>query len=95
MVAPPSSVLLDEGVLSELSRPRPDVQVTAYLDTLPLQQTFISTITIAEIERGIVKLQWQDARRAQNLRTWLEGTVLPRYQGQSTRSEPRYHRIYP
>ncbi|MGY2894846.1 putative nucleic acid-binding protein [Deinococcus sp. UYEF24] len=54
MVTPTSSVLLDTNVLSELSRPRPDPQVSSYLDTLPLEKTFISAVSVAEVERGIV-----------------------------------------
>jgi predicted nucleic acid-binding protein len=77
MVAVP--VLLDTNVLSELSRPRPDARVSQYLGALPLESTFISAVSIAEVERGIVRLQERDPERAQGLRTWLEGTVLPRF----------------
>ena len=77
MVAVP--VLLDTNVLSELSRPRPDARVSRYLGALPLELTFISAVSIAEVERGIVRLQERDPERAQGLRTWLEGTVLPQF----------------
>ena len=71
--------LLDTNVLSELARASPDVRVTGYLASLPLEKTFISAVSIAEIERGIIKLQRRDPERAQSLRRWLDGTVLPHF----------------
>ncbi len=78
----PSAVLLDTNVLSELSRPRPDDRVSVYLAGLSVEKTFISAVSIAEMERGIVKLQDQNPERAQRLRGWLETTVLPRFGAQ-------------
>ena len=78
----PSAVLLDTNVLSELSKTRPDARVMTYLAALPLGNTFISAVSAAEIERGIVKLQDQDPERAQRLRGWLETTVLPKFGSQ-------------
>jgi toxin FitB len=49
-------IILDTNVISELMRPAPDAGVTAWLaaqDPLDLATT---TITIAEIQRGIVRL---------------------------------------
>ncbi len=49
-------IVLDTNVISELMRPAPDAGVTAWLaaqDPLDLATT---TITIAEIQRGIVRL---------------------------------------
>lgn len=49
-------IVLDTNVISEIMRPAPDASVKAWLaaqDTLKLATT---TITIAEIQRGIVRL---------------------------------------
>ncbi len=72
-------VLLDTNIVSESSKAKPDPGVTAYLGRLDLSQTFVSAVSVAELERGITLLQNREPVRAQRLRTWLEATVLPRF----------------
>jgi len=76
---PTARVLLDTNVVSELTRPRPAPAVVAYLDTLDPQQTYLSLMTVGEIERGIA--QTDLPQRAIKLRNWLDGQLLPQYAG--------------
>ena len=41
--------LLDTNVLSELRRPRPETKVIAFVAALPLEQLYVSSVTLAEI----------------------------------------------
>ena len=72
--------LLDTNVLSESSKPDPDEQVVAFLETLALENVFVSAITLAELERGAQTVQRTNPAKAQRLRTWLETDVLPNYE---------------
>lgn len=45
--------LLDTNVLSELRRPRPEPRVVAFIGGCPLDQLYVSAVTLAEIRFGI------------------------------------------
>lgn len=55
--------LLDTKVVSEPVRPRPDLRVTSWLLAIPRERTFISVLTLAELEKGIESLKPDDPRR--------------------------------
>jgi toxin FitB len=40
--------LVDTNVLSELRRPKPEPRVVAFVSSLPLDQIYISAVTLAE-----------------------------------------------
>ena len=63
------SYLLDTNVVSEARRPRPDENVLRWLAAQPLTSTYLSVITLGELEEGITALG--DTQRAQALRGWL------------------------
>ena len=63
--------LLDTCVLSEYVRPAPAPAVIAWLDAQAESQLFISVLSLAEIERGVLKLQAKEPVRAQRLAAWL------------------------
>ncbi len=63
------SYLLDTNVVSEARRPRPDENVLRWLDAQPLTSTYLSVITLGELEEGITALG--ETQRAQALRGWL------------------------
>lgn len=63
--------LLDTNVVSEAKRPKPDEQVLRWLGDQPLTATYLSVITLGELEEGIAALG--ETRRAGALRAWLEG----------------------
>jgi predicted nucleic acid-binding protein len=71
--------LLDTNILSEGRKPRPDPRVTSFYDTQPLDQLYISILSIVEIRFGI-ELQQDPVRRAE-LHNWLTLTLRPAFAG--------------
>lgn len=69
--------LLDTNVLSELRRPRPERKVVEFVAARPLDQLFISVVTLAEIRFGIQATV--DAERRKALDAWLDQTVRPMF----------------
>lgn len=69
------SYLVDTNVLSELRRRQPQPEVVAWFAQRPRQTLYISVLTLAEIRKGIERL---DAVRQQLLLVWLE-VDLPNY----------------
>ena len=69
--------LLDTNVLSELRRPRPEPKVIAFVAGQPLDDLFISTVTLAEIRFGI-EMVAAASRRAE-LNDWLTHKVRPMF----------------
>jgi hypothetical protein len=75
--------LLDTNVVSELVRPRPEIRVLDWLDSIPKDRAFISILTLAEIDQGVEALpagdQWR--LRYQRFRDHTEaqfaGRILP------------------
>lgn len=49
-------IILDTNVISEIMRPEPDAGVKAWLAALDPLDLAVTSITIAEIQRGIVRL---------------------------------------
>ena len=70
--------LLDTNVLSELRRPRPEPRVVAFVADQPLEQLFVSSVTLAEIRFGI-ELLAEPNRRAE-LNEWLTHKVRPMFE---------------
>lgn len=50
------SYLLDTCVVSEQTAGKPNLEVTAWLDGLETGATFLSAITVGEIQQGISRL---------------------------------------
>lgn len=71
--------LLDTNVLSELRRPKPERKVVAFVAGCPLDQLYISVVTLAEIRFGI-ELIAEPGRRAA-LNDWLTHKVRPMFDG--------------
>jgi predicted nucleic acid-binding protein len=71
--------LLDTNILSEGRKPRPEPRVTAFYNSQPLNQFYISVVNIAEIRFGI-ELQADPVRRA-GLNEWLTLTLRPAFAG--------------
>ena len=70
--------ILDTNVLSELRRPRPEPRVVAFVADQPLEQLFVSSVTLAEIRFGIERLA-EPNRRAE-LNEWLTHKVRPMFE---------------
>jgi toxin FitB len=69
--------LLDTNILSELRRPKPEQKVVAFVAGCPLDQLYISAVTLAEIRFGI-ELVGEPNRRA-DLNDWLANKVRPMF----------------
>ncbi len=75
--------LLDTNVVSEVQRRRPSEIVVAWLRQLPPDRTFISILTLGEIDQGIEILLGDDLGRGRLLRfrnrieAQFAGRVLP------------------
>jgi predicted nucleic acid-binding protein len=70
--------LLDTNILSELRRQRPEPKVLAFVAAQPLEQLYVSAVTLAEIRFGIELLP--DANRRAELNDWLTHTVRPMFE---------------
>jgi len=74
--------LLDTNVVSELRRPdRADPVVFSWAESLPIEQFFLSAITILELQRGALLAERKDKAFGQLLRSWIDQIVLPRFAG--------------
>jgi predicted nucleic acid-binding protein len=71
--------LLDTNVLSELRRPRPEPKVVAFVAGSPLDQVFVSVVTLAEIRFGIELVA--EPNRRSGLNEWLTHRVRPMFEG--------------
>ena len=67
--------LLDTNVLSELreGKPHADAHVLAWAAGVPLGTQYVSTITLMELEIGILRLERRSPPGGQALRAWLAG----------------------
>jgi predicted nucleic acid-binding protein len=76
------SYLLDTCVVSELSKPRPDPGVVAWMSEADAGALHLSVITIGEIRRGVLRLPAGKRRAAlsswsEKLRRAFSGRILP------------------
>ena len=74
--------LLDTNVVSELRKVgsnRANIQVEKWARSTPGKQTFISVITVFELERGVLLIERRDQMQGSILRQWLNGHVLINY----------------
>lgn len=76
------SFLLDTNVISELRRPeRANAKVAAWAAATPVAATFLSAITILEIELGALAVERRDKAQGRTLRLWIDEQILPRFEG--------------
>ncbi|MDG4905339.1 type II toxin-antitoxin system VapC family toxin [Mesorhizobium sp. WSM4898] len=71
-------LLLDTNVLSEVTRPAPDVGVLKWLDGLDEDRSFISVVSIAEIRRGVSLTD--EGRKREALAEWLARDLPQRFE---------------
>jgi predicted nucleic acid-binding protein len=64
--------LLDTCVISEYVKKQPNQQVINWIDAQEESSLFISIITIAEIKKGIVRIEKSQPSRYQKLEKWLQ-----------------------
>lgn len=72
--------LLDTNVLSELQKRHPNPAVMQWFDEVPEVELFTSTITILEIEIGVLRLRHRgEGERAALISSWLRTQVIPTF----------------
>jgi predicted nucleic acid-binding protein len=75
--------LLDTNVISELRKPvgRISPDVAAWAAAADTNSLYISTITVMELELGVLRLELRRPAQAMPLRNWLERHVLQQFAG--------------
>lgn len=66
--------LLDTNVLSELVKSKPEKKVVEFVNSLAVEETFISCISIGEIKNGIVS--YKDKKKQRDLEIWFEKHLI-------------------
>jgi predicted nucleic acid-binding protein len=70
--------LLDTNILSEIRRLRPEPKVLAFIAGNPLDELYVSIVTLAELRFGIELLSHISTQRA-DLTQWLTHTIRPMF----------------
>jgi len=74
--------VLDTNLISELRKVRlgtANENVAAWTERVDAAELFVSSITIMEIEIGILSMERRDAKQGALFRSWLEKQVLPEF----------------
>ena len=72
--------LLDTNVVSELRRPtKANPDVVAWASATPASALFLSTITVLELEYGVLLVERKDEAQGEILRSWLDTRLLPAF----------------
>lgn len=71
-------LLLDTNVLSEVTKPRPESRVLAWLDEIDEDRSFISVVSFAEIRRDVALMD--SGRRRDALADWLTNDLPQRFE---------------
>lgn len=72
--------LLDTNVLSEIRKPRGDEGVERWISSTAADSLYVSVLVVAEIRRGVQRLERRDSEQAAVYEAWLD-TVLRDYAG--------------
>ena len=67
--------LLDTNILSNVTKPVPSASLVAWMDQQADENLFISTLTVAEIWRGV--LEGPAGKKRQQLERWFAGPEGP------------------
>ncbi len=70
---------MDTNVVSALRVRGRNLAVEAWATSVPIGDQFVSALTVAEIERGVVSKERNDASQGAVLRRWFEDNVLPAF----------------
>lgn len=71
--------LLDTNVISELvSSTKPNSNVIAWFEQIPIHAFFLSVLTLGEIRKGIEKVK--DNKRKKKLLIWLEHDLIEMFE---------------
>ncbi len=64
--------LLDTNVVSALRKTRPHGAVVAWLNDQPGENSFLSAVTLGELQAGVERLRHQDAVKARQIEVWVD-----------------------
>jgi predicted nucleic acid-binding protein len=67
--------LLDTNIVSEVTKPAPSEALTRWMSEQPDESLFISSLTVAEIRRGVLELP--AGKRRKRLEEWFSGSEGP------------------
>jgi toxin FitB len=74
-----SGFLLDTNIISELVKPKPEANVTEWVENTDESLLYLSVLTLGEIRRGIAALP--QSRRRATLEAWLDKDLRARFGG--------------
>jgi toxin FitB len=78
--------LLDTNIISEsrkLGSARIDRNVALWFAQVDVESTFISAMTLFELERGVRQIERRDAAQGSVLRRWLSDQIMTTYEHRS------------
>jgi predicted nucleic acid-binding protein len=84
--------LLDTNILSELKKPKPEQKVINFINSIDLQNFYISSITIGEIQKGINSCP--NINKQEKLNEWLENFILEEYSDQILNLDVEVMRVW-
>jgi len=67
--------LLDTNVVSETGKKKPHGAVLAWIAAVPVEELFISAMTIAEIQVGAERTREHDLAKATEIEAWLNWLI--------------------
>lgn len=75
--------LLDTNVISELrsGKRRQSAAVRAWADTIPANQLYLSSVSVLELDMGVLRIARKDGPQGALLRAWFT-TVMQQFQDQ-------------
>jgi predicted nucleic acid-binding protein len=73
-----SGFLLDTNIISELIKPRPEANVTTWIESTDESLLYLGVLTLGEIRRGIAALP--QSRRQATLEAWLDKDLRARFE---------------
>jgi predicted nucleic acid-binding protein len=74
--------LLDTNVISELRKAgdgKANANVIAWLSSEHATQFYVSSITLMELEFGILRIERRDPVQGARLRTWIDNHIFPEF----------------
>jgi hypothetical protein len=86
------NILIDTNVISEMTRPRPDPRVVAFLHQADEDRLFLSVATLAELSHGVALKSDGQAKRA--LEAWLANDLAERFSGRVVDIDPPIARAW-
>lgn len=68
--------LLDTMVISETRKPRPHGAVTSWLQSLPIDQVYLSAVSVGELQAGVEATRKHNPAKAGEIELWMEELAL-------------------